>query len=83
MVVTADGMTYRELREEWTPEKLVEVHNVLYSEWLMETKPACVSFKGTECTKFDGPGSYVVLDFGKELCGGMESNAIDWYGVGI
>ena len=35
MVVTADGMTYRELREEWTPVKLVEVNNVLYSEWLM------------------------------------------------
>ena len=71
MIITADGMQYRELREEWTPVKLVETRDVLYTEWLLTTKPACVSFKETECTKFDGPGSFVVLDFGKELCGGI------------
>lgn len=71
VIITADGMKYRELREEWAPVKLVEAHNVLYTEWLLKTKPACVSFKGTECTKFNGPGSFVVLDFGKELCGGI------------
>lgn len=71
VIITADGMQYRELREEWTPVKLVEIHDVLYTEWLLTTKPACVSFKGTECTKFNGPGSFVVLDFGKELCGGI------------
>lgn len=71
MIITADGMQYRELREEWTPVKLVEAYEVSYTEWLLATKPACVSFKGTECTKFNGPGSFVVLDFGKELCGGI------------
>ena len=71
MIVTASGMKYKELREEWTAVKLVEAHNVLYTEWLLKTKPASVSFKGTECTRFEGPGSFVVLDFGKELCGGI------------
>ena len=48
MIVTASGMKYKELREEWTAVKLVEAHNVLYTEWLLKTKPASVSFKGTE-----------------------------------
>lgn len=81
MIVTAEGMKYEELHEEWTPVKLVEVHNVLYSEWLMETKSACVSFKGSECAKFDGPGSFVVLDFGKELCGGIRMVTRDAKGM--
>lgn len=71
MIVTAGGIKYRELREEWVPIKLIEAHDVLYTEWLLKTRPSCVSFKGTECTKFNGPGSFVVLDFGKELCGGI------------
>lgn len=71
MIVTADGMKYRELREECTPVKMVEAQDVLYTEWLMETKPACVSFKETECAKFECAGSFIVLDFGKELCGGI------------
>lgn len=71
MNISANGMKYRELREEWAPIKLIETNQVYYTEWLLKNKPSCVSFKGTECTKFDGPGSFVVLDFGKELCGGI------------
>ena len=71
MIVKADGMKHRELRQEWMPKRLVEIHQVLYSEWLLKTKPASVSFGTTECVKFEGPGSFVVLDFGKELCGGI------------
>lgn len=71
MIVKADGMTHRELRQEWMPKRIVEINQVLYSEWLLKTKPASVSFGTTECVKFEGPGSFVVLDFGKELCGGI------------
>lgn len=40
-------------------------------ENLLITKPACVSFRNDSCCTFVQKGAYVVLDFGKELCGGV------------
>ena len=41
------------------------------SENLLIAKPACVSFRNDRCCAFMQKGAYVVLDFGKELCGGV------------
>ncbi|MBQ2986762.1 MAG: hypothetical protein IJE23_04695 [Tyzzerella sp.] len=38
---------------------------------LMKEKPACVSFSNLSVTKFLEKGAYVVLDYGKEVCGGV------------
>lgn len=71
MITTADGITYEEKRQEWTPKQIVESNNVLWVDELLKVKPACISFKGDGCVRFEGAGSFVILDFGKELCGGI------------
>lgn len=38
---------------------------------LFEEKPACVSFRNDRSAVFTQKGAYIVLDFGKELCGGI------------
>ena len=40
-------------------------------ENLLVEKPACISFKMDEVATFSTKGAYVVLDFGKELCGSL------------
>lgn len=40
-------------------------------EELLVQKPACISFKTDGVANFTKKGSYVVLDFGKELCGSL------------
>ena len=45
--------------------------NVDDVEELLVEKPACVSFKNTDFANFTGKGAYVLLDFGKELCGSI------------
>lgn len=44
---------------------------VLNPERLLEEREACVSFRDDCSAAFTGEGAYVVLDFGKELCGGV------------
>ena len=71
MVITADGMKYREVREELVPVHIADSHGVLRAENLQKANPACVSFETAGWTVFQNPGSYVVLDYGRELCGGI------------
>ena len=40
-------------------------------ENLLVKKPACISFGRQDVATFSGKGAYVVLDFGKELCGSL------------
>lgn len=40
-------------------------------EELVKEKPVCVSFSNDYVAKFTEKGAYVVLDYGKELCGGV------------
>ena len=37
----------------------------------MNEKEASVSFETSQVTTFTKKGAYVILDFGKELCGGI------------
>lgn len=71
MVITADGMKYREVREELVPVHIADSYGVLRAEYLQKANPACVSFETEGWTVFQKPGSYVVLDYGRELCGGI------------
>ena len=81
MITTADGIMYQEERKEWIPKRMVESKNVLHADELMKVKPACVSFKSDGCARFAGEGSYVILDFGKELCGGVRMITRDASGM--
>ena len=46
-------------------------HNVENSGELLIAKPAYIPFTTDGVATFTGKGSYVILDFGKELCGGV------------
>ncbi len=62
MIVTEKGMSRKELQEERKPIKIVDFLGVENPEGFMHSDDG---------TCFQGEGSYVVLDFGKELCGGI------------
>ena len=53
------------------PVAVKDSHNMENSEELLIAKPAYIPFTTDGVADFTGKGSYVVLDFGKELCGGV------------
>ena len=60
-----------ELREEWVPVRILRSHNVTGLEELTSQKAASVSFQVNHCAHWQGAGSWVLMDFGRELCGGV------------
>ena len=58
-------------REKVAPVSIRCSENVNDVKELLVEKPACVSFKNTDFANFTGKGAYVLLDFGKELCGSI------------
>ena len=60
-------------KENILPVKIVTYHKVENPERLLSNSDAAygVSFRRTSWTEFQGKGSYVILDFGRELCGGI------------
>ena len=58
-------------REERVPVSIKDFGRVECAEEFMNKKPICVSFSNENVAKFMGRGAYVVLDYGKELCGGI------------
>lgn len=71
MIITADGIKREELQEDLMPTKIIDSHEVINADGLMNIHPASVSFATVNLVRFNGSGSYVILDFGKELCGGI------------
>ena len=71
MIVTANGKKRDELQEEFLPVRIVKSLDVEYPEGLMNPNLDWVSFKPDGFSCFQKKGSYVLLDFGKELCGGI------------
>ncbi len=57
--------------ENLMPIALKEMHKIAHAQELLMEKEACVSFQKSHCAIFEGKGSYVILDFGKEVCGGV------------
>lgn len=58
-------------KEKIIPISVRETINVECWEELLYEKPTCVSFQNNHVAKFQGQGAYVLLDFGKELCGSI------------
>lgn len=58
-------------KESMVPVSIKEMCNVRKEEMLLTKRHTAVSFKKEGCTEFAEKGSYIVLDFGKELCGGL------------
>lgn len=59
------------IKEKHIPIKIVKYENIEKEEELLKEKRACVSFMTENCATFTGKGSYVLLDFGKEMCGSL------------
>lgn len=51
------------------PVSVRDFGNVNHADELLVRKPTCVSFQVAQVAEFTGAGSYVLLDFGRELCG--------------
>ena len=59
------------IREKMMPISVRESNAVQNVNELMVAKSSSVSFQLTNVASFSGKGAFVVLDFGKELCGGL------------
>lgn len=58
-------------KEKKIPVSVKDFDKVECVEELMNEKTVCVSFSNESVVKFAGKGAYVVLDYGKELCGSI------------
>lgn len=63
------------------PVAIKAAQAVLGAEELLISKPACVSFNNNGTAHFSEKGAYVVLDYGKELCGGVRIVITDTEGT--
>ena len=71
MIIHGDGLQRTERREEWVPVSVADSHRVAYTEELTVPKATAMTFSTAHCAHFQGGGSWVLLDFGKEICGGV------------
>ena len=69
MYTHADGVVVHEKKEDLLPVKILASQGVETAENLLLAKAPCVSFSKENCAKFAGKGAYILLDFGKEICG--------------
>lgn len=58
-------------KEKWVPVSVKDSDKVEDVLELLKEKSVCVSFSNDYVAKFTGKGAYVVLDYGKELCGSI------------
>ena len=58
-------------KEYFLPVRLLDCGNAEKTEELFAEKRAGVSFRTDNCALLRGKGAYLLLDFGKELCGGL------------
>ena len=71
MITHANGIVVHEKKEEFVPVKILDCSGVSDPEALTVIKPPCISFKTEDCATFSGAGSWILLDFGKEICGSI------------
>lgn len=62
---------YMVIKEKIVPITVKDFRDVQGAKELLTAKTASISFREDHVTKFTKKGSFVVLDFGKELCGGL------------
>lgn len=58
-------------KEHLLPMRILCSRGLFRAEDLLCPKTPALSFTKSGCTRFEGRGAYVLLDFGKELCGGL------------
>lgn len=75
-----DNEDYVIKKQKLIPVSVKDFASVDYVEELLESKPPCVSFSNSHVAKFLKKGAYVVLDYGKELCGGIRIIAPPLFG---
>lgn len=71
MKIHADGLTYSEIYQEFAPTRIIKTNSIANFEELSRVKFSSISFQVVNCATWQGSGSFVLLDFGKELCGGI------------
>jgi alpha-L-rhamnosidase len=71
MKVHADGLEYNEIRRDLIPAGIVDFHNITNVQELLKNKAPWVSFQTANCARWEGTGSWALLDFGMEVCGGV------------
>ena len=59
------------IKEKIMPLSIRESKGMNAIEELLIDKATCVSFRTTHLTEFSQKGAFVILDFGKEVCGGL------------
>ncbi len=62
---------YSVVKEKIVPISVKDSKDVDNAKELLNKKASCVSFKTDEVASFTKKGAYIVLDFGKELCGSL------------
>ncbi len=67
------------LKEKLMPVQIKFQNAIDNAAELLNEKEACISFSAAHCSSFQQKGAFVVLDFGKELCGGIRiiTRAVD------
>lgn len=63
---------YAVIKEKILPRSVKDWGGVENVSELLEKKRPCVSFSTEHCAVFQGKGAFAVIDFGKELCGGVQ-----------
>lgn len=71
MIIDANGLKRTDIREDFAPTRIVEYNGVDNVENLFVKRDTSVSFENDGWTIFQGVGSSIILDFGKEICGGI------------
>ena len=69
------------LKEKMMPVQIKDQNGIGNAEELLNEKEACISFSPDHCAEFQQKGSFVVLDFDKELCGGIRIVARNAEGI--
>ena len=81
MIVKERGIIRKELQEELQAVRVVDSYNVRNSKRFINSCKESGFANLNNGSTFQGEGSYVVLDFGKELCGGIRMVVEDSNGM--
>ena len=71
MIEYWDDEDYAVKKEKILPVSIKDSEYVEKTDEFLRVKSTCISFSMDGCAKFTKQGAYVVLDFGKELCGSL------------
>ena len=62
---------FRMTKESIIPARIIDCFQIENAQELLVSKEPCVSFGNEPCACFTDKNAWALLDFGKELCGGL------------